>query len=107
MDNVKKLSQQKVIKIGDKSYTLQMVSALWYLETVDSCKDRNGNMVSSQYMGAILKNVVASPRCSIDDFTGEIYSLRSLVKEAEKFVLGEELKVEEDTSKNEMTPEEN
>jgi len=102
-----KLAQQKTITIGDKAYTLQMVSASWYLDTVDGCKDENGNMKSGEYMRAILSNVVASPRLTIDDFTGKIYVLRNLVKEAEKFILGEELKVKEDTPKNEMPLEGN
>jgi len=102
-----KLAQQKTISIGDTNYVLQMVPASWYLDTVDECKDDNGNMKSGQYMRSILSNVVASPRCSIDDFTGKIYVLRNLVKEAEKFILGEELKVKEDTPKNEISPEGN
>ena len=101
-----KLAQQKTITFGDTSYVLQMVPASWYLDTVDECKDDNGNMKSGLYMKSILANVVVSPRCSIDDFTGKIYVLRNLVKEAEKFILGEELKVKDDTQKNETTPEE-
>lgn len=102
-----KLMQQKTVSIGDKSYVLQMVPATWYLDTVDSCKDENGNMMSGKYMAAILAHVVASPRCTIDDFTGGIYTLRNLVKEAEKFILGEELQVKEDTQKNAMPLGEN
>ena len=108
---INKLAQQKEITIGATSYILQMASASWYLDAVDSCKDENGNMMSGQYMSKVLANIVASPRLTIDDFTGKIYVLRNLVKEAEKFILGEELKVvegrtEEETRKNETRPEE-
>ena len=101
------LQKQKTIEVGDTKYVLQMVPASWYLDTVDGCKDDNGNLVNGKYMAEILKNVVASPRRSIDDFTGRIYELRSVVKKAEKFILGEDIKVKEDTPKNANSPEGN
>lgn len=99
------LQQQKQIKIKGVTYTLQMVSASWYLETMDKCKNEDGNLIQSKYMEALLANVVAAPRVTTDSFTGKIYTLRTLIKEAEKFILGEEAELEEE-EKNAESPEE-
>ena len=106
------LKKQKKVVIGKRDFLLQMVPATWYLEAVDECKDANGNTQTGKYMTKILQNVVVSPRMTIDDFTGQINTLKNLTKEANKFILGEDIEATEgatpeETEKNADMPEEN
>lgn len=99
------LKDTKKFKIGDEVYTLQQVPASWYLDTVDKSRDKGGVLQNALYMEKIITNVVVSPRVKIDDFTGRINVMRKLLKECEKFILGEELDVIEEEEKNELQPE--
>lgn len=103
MGNKKSALEQTKRKVIDGvEYTLQMVPASWYLDAVDSCKDNKGNIKQGTYMRKIIEGVVVSPRVSVDDFTGNIYALRDLMKAAEDFITGGG----KDEEKNEETPAE-
>lgn len=86
--------EQKKIKIKGVEYTLQMVEAKWYIDMVEACKAK-GQLDTSKYMTQMLANVVVVPRLSLADFTGKIGTLKVLIKEAEKFINGDEPEVEE------------
>ena len=96
---------QKKIKIGDNEYTLQMVSADWFIGFMDDCKDDNGKLIQKKFQAGILEHIVVSPHKTIADFTGRINELLTLSKEAQKFVMGEEVDVSTPAEvKNESTP---
>lgn len=96
------LAVQKQISIGGQEYTMQMISAEAYLDIMDTCKNEDGNLITGKYIKSLCTAVVV--HFDISQFDGKIRALRKLNTEVEKFIMGEEVEVDE---KNESEPESN
>ncbi len=63
------MSENKKIKVGDKDFTLQHPGIKWCLDHDYNCRDRNGNIKTSEFVQGFLDNVVIDPAgFTIDDF---------------------------------------
>lgn len=64
-----KKSDNKKITVGDKEFTLQHPGIKWCLDHDYGCRDRNGNIKTSEFVQGFLDNVVIEPNnFKIDDF---------------------------------------
>ncbi len=79
-----------------------MVSATWFLDHSDRCRDKNGNMQTSKYIRGLFENVVIDPvGLKLDDFNGHVLSMRKLLDEIEGFVTGKDPDDEEEIAEAE------
>ena len=98
--------EQKKVTVRGTEYTLQMVPAMWYLETNDDCMNSDGVLRRAEFVKAILENVVVSPRVTINNFTGKVKAMGELVAECEKFISGGDdspLNADTDEAKNDCS----
>jgi len=95
--------KQKTLNISGTKYLIQEIPADYYLNLFDNSKDENGNLKTGEYMKKLIEPCLISPKMQINDFTGKISTLRAIVREIEKLVLGDEVSVEEE--KNVQKPE--
>lgn len=98
----------KKVKIKNTEYTLQQVSAFWFLDYSEKYAD-----VKTKYIQGLFDNVIVSPKgVKISDFDGKIREMMKLVGIIEKFIMGEELNDDDikdlsvEEIKNVSTPEE-
>ncbi len=77
-------ANKKVIKIGDKEFSLQQPGVRWYIKHSDECKDGKGNLSYEKYIDGLLEMVVIQD-IKMDDFEN-VKNVRKLVDEIEKFL---------------------
>ncbi|MFP4015808.1 MAG: hypothetical protein ACLFUI_02140 [Halanaerobiales bacterium] len=64
-----KKNDNEQITVGDKTFTLQHPGVRWCLDHDYNCRDRNGNIKTSEFVQGFLDNVVIEPtNFTIDDF---------------------------------------
>ena len=63
------MGNNKKIKVSNKEFTLQHPGIKWCLDHDYNCRDRNGNIKTSEFVQGFLDNVVIEPaEFTIDDF---------------------------------------
>jgi hypothetical protein len=73
----------KIIKVGEKEYTLQKIAVREWLKLRKRCKVE-GELDDEMFYAEILEHIVVAPKVSIDDFE-EIEDLEEVMKEAITF----------------------
>ena len=63
------MADNKKVKVGDKEFVLQHPGIKWCLDHDYNCRDRNGNVKTSEFIEGILDHVVINPKdFELDDF---------------------------------------
>lgn len=64
-----KKNDNKEITIGETTFTLQHPGIKWSLDHDYNCRDRNGQLKTSDFVQGFLENIVINPKgFKIDDF---------------------------------------
>lgn len=81
-----KKNDNKKIKVGDKEFTLQHPGIKWCLDHDYNCRDRNGNIKTSEFVQGFLDNVVIDPAgMQVDDF-GSLDDITEFQEKVRKFL---------------------
>lgn len=80
------MADNKEITVNDKKFILQHPGIKWSLDHDYRCRDRNGNIKTSDFIQGILDHVVIKPTdFKIDDFDS-IEEVREFQEKVRKFL---------------------
>lgn len=60
--------EQKELEVNGKKYLVQKMPFKAYYQTVERCKDTNGNLLPSKFYEEIMKTCIISPKTTWEDF---------------------------------------